>query len=274
LAPSEGDGPILLIGSGLTMVDVALAIHRHAPTRRMLSISRHGLTPHAHDDRPPAPPDPPPAERRPSRLLRTLRRRAARRGWRATVDGLRPHVQDLWRGWSEAERASFLRHGRAYWDIHRHRLAPRVAARVASLWESGLLSIVGGRLESLALAGEQVFVRWRPRGEFTPRYDRFDIVVNCTGPSGDIARADDSLLRQLLSEGCIRPDPLGLGLDCDASGRLIRADGCSQARLFAVGPITRGAHWEITAVPDIRLQAQAVAWALSQCVTADVSGCP
>jgi uncharacterized NAD(P)/FAD-binding protein YdhS len=40
---------------------------------------------------------------------------------------------------------------------------------------------------------------------------------------------------------------------------VIRADGAPQATLFAVGPITRGALWEINAVPDIRVQAAEVA---------------
>lgn len=37
------------------------------------------------------------------------------------------------------------------------------------------------------------------------------------------------------------------------------AKGAVSRSLYAVGPLTRGAFWEITAVPDIRGQAAAVA---------------
>jgi uncharacterized NAD(P)/FAD-binding protein YdhS len=43
---------------------------------------------------------------------------------------------------------------------------------------------------------------------------------------------------------------------------LIGRDGRPAPDLFAVGPVTRGAFWEITAVPDIRHQAVQVARAV------------
>ena len=54
-----------------------------------------------------------------------------------------------------------------------------------------------------------------------------------------------------------------LGLDVTASGALrSRAERYLQS-LFALGPLTRGAFWEITAIPDIRRQCETLAMHLS-----------
>ena len=67
------------------------------------------------------------------------------------------------------------------------------------------------------------------------------------------------MVKRLLESGLARPDPLKLGFDVDEAGRLIAMDGSPQDDLFGVGPITRGALWEIVAAPDIRLAAQSLA---------------
>lgn len=40
---------------------------------------------------------------------------------------------------------------------------------------------------------------------------------------------------------------------------MIDASGRACQRLFAIGPMSQAAFWEITAIPDIRLQAAALA---------------
>jgi uncharacterized NAD(P)/FAD-binding protein YdhS len=87
-------------------------------------------------------------------------------------------------------------------------------------------------------------------------------VINATGPTGDVTRSDDPLVRDLIRRGLARPDPFRLGLDVDAGNRLLDVSGCASRTLFAVGPVTRGAWWEINAVPDIRGQAAQVAAAV------------
>lgn len=84
-------------------------------------------------------------------------------------------------------------------------------------------------------------------------------VVNCSGPGADYDRIQEPLFRNLLSEGIVRPDPLLLGLDVTANRALLDRSGAISRRLFAIGPVTKGAFWEMTAVPDIRRQAELVA---------------
>lgn len=256
-APPPGEGPVLLLGTGLTMIDAALSLARTAPGRPLIALSRRGLTPREHLGAPPCLlPDPPPASLSPARALAWLRTATDDHGWRTAIDATRPATQALWRGWSIRQRGAFLRHARAFWDVHRHRLSPQVAEQAARMRASGDLRILAGKLQRVdLLADGTVDVAWRPRGTRQTRRLRADLVVNCTGPSADVERSVEPLISSLAGQGLIRADPLRLGLDVDAGHRVLNAQGRAHATLLAVGPITRGALWEINAVPDIRVQA-------------------
>jgi len=252
LARREGD--VLLVGTGLTMVDVALSLDDSGFDGRMLAVSRRGLVPRPQEGSP----DAPLAGEPPSRLLDLVRHVRAGRPWRAAVDSLRPHSAALWQGFDESEKRRFLRHLRPWWDVHRHRIAPAVARRIEALRASGRLEVAAGRIGG-GRDGETIVSL---RGGGTLRR-RFAAAVNCTGPEGRIDRVSDPLIRQAIASGRARPDRLGLGLDVDERSRLIGADGAASPRLFAVGPLSKGAFWEIVAVPDIRHQVLAVARALA-----------
>lgn len=262
---ADGKGPILLLGSGLTMVDAALSLDRIAPDRPLIALSRRGLTPREHLGAPPCPLSAPPAgSLSPVQALAWLRAEADRHGWRTAVDAVRPATQGLWRGWSPKQRAAFLRHARAFWDVHRHRLSPEVAERLNRMRADGRLRVLAGKLERAdILEGGRAGLVWRPRGETDTWRLEADLVVNCTGPSTDVERSTEPLIAALAARGLIRADPMRLGLDVDARHRVVHADGRPHPTLFAVGPITRGALWEINAVPDIRVQAAEVAAALT-----------
>ena len=250
------EGCVVVIGAGLTMVDLALRLSSERPGLRLLALSRRGLPPRRHLGRGPAPePFAPQPGDTPSSLLRRLREGARSSDWRALVDGLRPHVQAVWRSWSLEERSRFLRHLRPWWDIHRHRLAPAVAARLDHLTASGALTIAAGRIASIRSEGSGLRVAWTPRASHEARNLVAVGVVNCTGLNGDLTRVGDPLLSGLVKHGLVRADACRLGLDVGADGRLIGRDGAANLELYAVGPITRGAFWEITSVPDIRVQA-------------------
>lgn len=256
------EGSVMLIGTGLTMVDVALSLDDAQPGRPMLALSRRGLAPLRHEGAP-ATCSAPPSDLPPLALLAWLKRNARERGWRAAVDAVRPVTQALWRSWSPRRRQAFLRHARPFWDIHRHRLAPEVADRIDAMLASGQLVIAAGKIREMSLDAEgHAVCKWRARGGEAGYAFRAVRVINCTGPTGDILAAEDEFVRDLVRQGLARPDPLRLGFDLDDDNRLRNASGDALPRLFAVGPSTRAAHWEIIAVPDIRGQAANVAKAV------------
>jgi uncharacterized NAD(P)/FAD-binding protein YdhS len=249
-------GSAVLVGTGLSMIDVALHLARVRPKLRMLAMSRRGLLPRRHLAEGPQPlTKPPPADKGVLALLMEMRQRARTEDWRAVLDGFRPYVNSVWNGWSSKERKRFLRHCRPWWDVHRHRLAPQVAAKIDHLVATGMLRVSAGRILSVKKEERALKMVWRPRAARGLREESVSVVINCAGPNGDPAVTDDLLLAHLVQRGLIRSEPQGLGLDIDVEGRLIGWEGQAASTFFALGPLTRGRLWETTSVPDIRVQA-------------------
>jgi uncharacterized NAD(P)/FAD-binding protein YdhS len=256
------DETVLVIGTGLTMVDIALLLDARCFEGKIVALSRRGLSPRAHAAVEPSTRDVrPPTEA--VGLLRDVRARARQVGWRAAVDELRPYTEGLWAAADLTERRRFLRHLRAWWDVHRHRIAPKVADKIAAMRAAGRLEIVAGKLVDVTRRDNGAQVRYRPRGQDAITTLRVRRIINASGPQGDLLRTTEPLLCRLLERGLIRPDPLRIGIDVTQQSETIGADGEAHPTLLALGPMTRGTFWEIVAVPDIRRQTWAVARKLS-----------
>jgi uncharacterized NAD(P)/FAD-binding protein YdhS len=254
---------VFLAGTGLTAVDVLLALESRGWRGRAVAVSRRGLLPRVHEA-PGADRDAEAPDGRLSTRLRAVRRRARAEPWTVVMDALRPHGQAMWRAAGPVERRRFLRHLRPWWDVHRHRMAPEIGAVLDRLRCEGRLEATAGRLLDVAADADGLTVRWRPRRADAPAETRAGWAVNCTGPQGDPSRAGEPLLDALLGAGGARTDPLHLGLDVDDQGRLLDREGRSQSDVYAIGPLLRGALWESVAVPEIRVQAEELAERLSK----------
>ena len=252
---AESGGDALLIGTGLTMVDLVLSLDAAGHRGHIVALSRRGQVPRSHADFEPAPVE---SDEVPHGSLREmwrwLRRRSAAVGWRAAVDSLRPYSHPLWQSLDVEQQRRFLRHARPWWDVHRHRIAPEVAQTIHRLVGEGRLEIMAARIISAQERGGELDVEIRKRGAKASQTMRFGYAFNCTGPLHAIAHSRDPLLRSLFDAGQVRPDPLGIGLEVDEQSQAIGGE-----RLWAIGPLTKGRYWEIIAVPDIREQAAAVA---------------
>jgi len=252
---AESNGSALLIGTGLTMVDLVLSLDAAGHTGRIVAVSRRGQIPRAHADYEPAPVEQDQVPTGSLRgLWRWLRRRSAEVGWRAAVDSLRPHSHPLWQSLDTDQQKRFVRHARPWWDVHRHRIAPQVADTVARLIAEGRLEVMAGRIVSARNVAGGMEVEIRKRGATAPETEQFEYAFNCTGPLHSIGLTRNPLLRSLLDADAVRPDHLGIGLEVDERSRTEGGE-----RLWALGPLTKGRYWEIVAVPDIREQAAAVA---------------
>ena len=244
--------PALIVGTGLTMVDLVLSLDAAGFEGRIVALSRRGLIPRSHLEFEASPIEQEDLPRGLRAMFRWLRRRSGEIGWRAAVDSLRPHSHPLWQSLSAEEQLRFLRHARPWWDVHRHRIAPEVAAILSRQISQGRLEIAAGRIISAHQVSEALKVDYRRRGAAEPRSANFGYAFNCTGPLHSISHTKDPLLRSLLDAGEVTADHLGIGLD---------VSGTSSAgqHLWAMGPLTKGRYWEIIAVPDIREQAASVA---------------
>ncbi|MFT3731779.1 MAG: FAD/NAD(P)-binding protein [Hyphomicrobium sp.] len=263
---------ILLLGTGLSMVDHVQSLIAAGYQGTIYALSRRGLLPQPHRPIEPAvidSSDVPFGEGLVTvfRWFRARAEKAQREGsdWRAVLDGLRPHVQELWRGFSLDDQSRFVRHARPWWDVRRHRMAPRVASIIEDLLASKRLVIIAAKIVSIAPETEGgIEVRYRRRGKFTVETLMVHGVTDCTGFSIDVAKMKNPLIRNLLAQGFTQPDRLGLGIDVDGAGALIDNHGHSAPDIFAIGPLTRGAFWEIVGIPDIRTQCECLTDQISE----------
>jgi len=262
----DPEAPVLMVGLGLTMVDLLLSLRGQGHRGPVLGISRHGWLPlpHVAGAFPPAWPIELPeggalGPRALMRLLRQAARKAEAAGqpWQAVLDGMRPQVQRVWQGWDGMARRRFLRHARSAWNLHRHRVAPAIAAFLAAERDSGTLEVMAARLESWqpAQGGVEAVLRRRDGRRVSRRVAR---ILLCTGPDSGGAWFRQPPVPALLEEGLAAPDDLGLGFAVRPEGQVLSRDGQPIPGLFALGPLTRSCLWEITAVPEIRTQASAL----------------
>jgi uncharacterized NAD(P)/FAD-binding protein YdhS len=264
-------GRVLIIGSGLTMVDAVVSLEQAGHRGPIEVFSRHGLLPQVRRQ-PPAWSDflaADPDLRSPLQLLRALRgqcRQAQALGvdWQAPLDTVRVHIARLWSQASDRQRRQFVRHVRPWWESHHHRSPPQGAALLARLVEEGRLRIHAASLQGLVSApGESPVISVRFRGQSQVTEVAGAALINSSGIEYDWRRVDRPLPRQLLHRRLIRPGPLALGIAADSGGSVQRAGGQFSERLFAMGPPLRGLWWESTAVTDVALQAKALALRLA-----------
>ncbi|PYD77067.1 hypothetical protein CFR71_01670 [Novacetimonas pomaceti] len=254
------DAPVVLVGSGLTAIDVLLRLRRGGYGGVITMISRHGLLPCAHGPVEPVPSPVIPADTTPTarQYLRHVRV-ALKNGvsWRAAVDSLRPCSNALWARLPDTERRRFRRHLFHRWHTARHRMAPPVARRIAEEIATGRLVVRRGHVAGLSGNGHDLRVHVRTRAgeeEFAA-----DMVMNCTAPDTNFRRVDTPLLRCLLDTGMAVPGDLDVTFATDANGALVGRDGKPSTRLHAIGPLRAGSLFETTAIPEIRQQAHALA---------------
>ncbi|MHC5132237.1 FAD/NAD(P)-binding protein [Pseudomonas glycinis] len=257
---------VLIIGSGLTMVDAVVSLEQAGHRGPIEVFSRHGLLPHVRRQ-PPAWVDFLAADhniRTPRQLLRELRRHcrdAVAQGidWQAPLDTVRAHIARLWSQATDVQRRQFVRHVRPWWESHHHRSPPLSAELIKRLHNEGRLRIHAASFKGIEPgAGDALTIRIRPRGETETGVVSGAALINSSGIEYDWRRVARPLPQQLLARGLVQPGPLALGITAK-DGAVVDAEGQVSARLFAMGPPLRGMWWESTAVTDVAAQAKALA---------------
>jgi len=261
--PDVAPRKVVLVGLGLTAVDVLLELAALWPNAHFTAISRHGHLPEAHLASATAPSDDSadlieamsaaPDIRTWMRLLRETM--AQNSDWRVVIDSMRPHTPTLWRGLPQEERARFLRHARWAWERARHRMPPQVMDAIETLEREGRLQRRCARLRAVDVEGDHLHLSITPTGSATPEPMDADLVIQTVGLNTDVRRTSHPLMRQLATNGHIKPDPLGLGCNATPEGRL-QHNGDTWPHLYAIGSLLRGTLWESTAMPEIRQQAR------------------
>jgi uncharacterized NAD(P)/FAD-binding protein YdhS len=245
-------GPVAIIGTGLTMIDMVMSLRDAGYRGRIMAASRNGLFPAVHEA-----PQPPyasragelsAAPRRLSQLMQALRAETRGHPWQAVFDQWRPHLVPLWQQLPDADRKRFLARHFTRWNIRRHRMAPEVARVIEDEKKAGLLDILPGAARAVRLREDGIALETA-----TGRHPA-DLILDCRGPGYDVTRSDAPLLRQALAEGLLRPHAAGWGIALDDDFGVPGQPG-----LYAIGTLAIGARLETTAVPELRQQSADVA---------------
>jgi uncharacterized NAD(P)/FAD-binding protein YdhS len=266
LEDARGARDVLIVGTGLSMVDVALSLCAEADGPRVRAVSRHGLVPRRH-----------------RRTLTNLRRfhlptdagtlgpivaaifaqicRVSQQGddWRDVIDSMRPITPEVWKSLRLEEKRRFLAEFQRLWDVHRFRMAPDVADRFEELRAAGRIVTEANQVVSLEPHGDRVRVFLRTPGAHGLDTVEVDRVIGCSGAGRDLRAEAPPVLAGLLAGGRARPDALGLGLDVSEEGALLDAEGLPSERIYAIGELRKGVEWEAIGITEIRDQSGAVA---------------
>ncbi|MGA9946148.1 MAG: FAD/NAD(P)-binding protein [Candidatus Cybelea sp.] len=251
-------GEVLIVGSGLTALDVLIALRACGHRGRVHVLSRRGRFPQVHEDVTPYDVIPALDTHGAHSLLRSFRRHldeAARRGfdWRAVIDSLRPETEAIWKRLPPVEQRRFERHLRVHWERHRHRVPPQVDAVRRAYRRTGRLHHHTGRLLRMERGTAEIVPHHGASVELRP-----DWIVNASGLGRVSAMRRDPLLGAMLSGGMVCDDSGGLGLRASPDLSAIDAFGYPVPGLWIVGPPARGSRFEATAVPELRAMAELV----------------
>jgi len=265
---------VLIIGSGLTALDIVADLQASGFNSKITLLSRRGQVSQSHAPNGNGLPTDWRFDSTPDHSLRSLVRdflrhvRIKPETWRAQIDALRPHTAKFWGSLSQTEQRRFLRHLRPYWDTHRHRVAEQIGSMVQKLRDTGKLQVVAGRIQSASAEGERLRVTVSDRSRAQESQLLVGTIINCSGPNEDLARHGPAIIRDSLSCGLLRLDALGMGLDVDAYGRVRDCTGEISGGIYAIGPLRKGTLWESSAMPEIRAQALEVV----QCIQSKARG--
>ena len=260
--PIDADAPVMILGSGLSMVDAWLRLDDARHSGPIFVVSRHGLLPRSHKKAAPFSLD---AADVPfgtnlhyfTRWFRAIERDVTAAGgdWRSVVDALRPYNQRIWQSWSPDSRRQFLEHLRPWWNIHRHRLPPETFGRLEAAVRSGQVQLIAGKFLGVERQAGGARATIRRRG--SAMLETVDVarVYDCGGVTVDVEASTNPLIRAIVAAGSARADGQHIGLDVTDDCHVVDGSGRPSPRLLAVGPLTRGKFWEIEAIPDIRVQA-------------------
>lgn len=249
---------IVLIGTGLTMLDHAISLLKSERNLSLAAFSRRGLLPLAH-----APYEPygfPEYSIEPTTdigtLLRSVRtyykaHRDKGLDWRDLIDRIRTQVPQLWKALNPKSKTRFIRHLKPYWEIHRHRAPAVILNTINEAVRAGRFTLLKGRIlevKNTDGALDITVINQQKRIALHANY-----LLNSSGLQQNISLTSDPLLKKLMERGYMIPDGNGLGIETDDDGALECTQG--EKNIFTLGALRRAAVLECTAAKEIGEQA-------------------
>jgi uncharacterized NAD(P)/FAD-binding protein YdhS len=261
LAPNDD---VLIIGSGLSMVDHAVSLLKKKHAGKIYSFSRHGLLPlpqfagregHVNFNI---------DTRQILEVFRELRSAtfdAEKKGvhWQQIINSIRDEVPGIWQRLSIASKRTFLNRLKHFWEIHRHRMPAESAEILESMRQSGKLEMLAGKRTEIIFQNGKLQFEYITKKDKITRAVKIDYVINCTGPSGNYSGHSNQLVRNLLARGWMKQDSLQLGIETGPNGEIMTVQDIALPNVYGIGPVRKATEWESTAIREIKIQAEQLA---------------
>jgi uncharacterized NAD(P)/FAD-binding protein YdhS len=263
ITKTNKDSLILIIGTGLTMIDMVTSLDKLGYSGKIIALSRHGQLPEAHKEKQLSPLGNLSNILNAKSLLdklRTFRNElseidATGGHWQQLFETLRPATTQLWKQLSIKEKKQFLEHCLPLWNRYRHRMPLESKQLINNLFHENRIKILSGKIIKI-YENENDHLEINYKDDKTIKTIRADFVYNCAGPEYVIQKCSDPLIKNLMRRGYIIPDPLGLGIKSDSN---FCAEGPFSEHIYLMGALLFGECFETTAVPEIRDQSQKIA---------------
>ena len=260
------DDNVLIIGTGLTMVDNVLSLLDKGFKGTIFALSTNGYFPLSHKKRKPytdilSELHPPYTMAGLFKIFRKHIKYVLSHGitGEAVVDAVRPKTQEIWLSLTLDDKIRFMSHIRHLWGVARHRLPKEIFEQMQELISVKKLQIIGGRIQDIEEHNGRIIVTYKERKTQLIKELNINRIINCTGPKTDLSKIDDELIVNLLKRGLITADEMKLGINALPDGTIIQKDHSVSSKLFTIGSLLKGILWESTAVPELRVQAQSLA---------------
>lgn len=254
--------PILIIGTGLTMVDTVHYLREKNKNGTIYCISPHGfkILPQGeventfdsilHKIK---------IEDRLDSLLAEFnlaKKEIAKKNGslESLINYFRPYTGKLWQGFTTEEKSFFLRHLRHKWGVARHRIPPISHQQIKQELAEKNLIILAGIIKDFDEKTAEINVNYRSPLTHSVASIKVSCVINCTGPEADISKIPQGLLAKLYKNQLIVSDELLVGIQVSVSDFKVKNTHNTE-HFYAIGNLLRGELWESTAINELREQA-------------------
>ncbi len=261
----KNEEDILVVGTGLTMVDHVVSLQKRGHKGKIFCFSRNGYLPLPHVDVPQHYVIPFNKEQKQlAGIFSELRNQVTQATqqnipWQNTMDAIRGNIAGMWKLLGIDAKRFFLKRLRTFWEIHRHRMPLASAKAIRELMGTGQLQIFSGTSKGIEVHGHNVIFKFVAKGQSQEQAVTVQRVINCTGPAGDYFKGGNTLIKNLLAKGWMKQDELKLGIETGERGEIIKGNGEVLENAFAIGPLRKAKEWETTAIREIRVQAEETA---------------
>jgi|GEM_PF-831543 len=240
---------IIIVGSGLSMVDAVQFLSQQHYKGDIQVFSRHGLIPLPHlkpDTQQECKPFIFSGKINARTIVKKIRSKIRQNSqlginWQTTINKIRVHTNDLWLSLSTEEQKK-LRRLLPWWNVARHRIPKTVFEYLIKLQLERKLTITKGDVKQAESDGEYFLLKLHQKTAFI----KADKLVVCSGYFYD----------QQLKKIC------GNLFDREAIYCCHNQKLSKTHELYAIGPVLGGLLFETTAIHEIRQQSLDIAVAI------------